>query len=521
MKAYSYVRWSSAKQTQGDSLRRQTELAKEYAKRHGLTLDETSRVDPGMSAFTGKNAIEGELGSFLRNIDEGKIETPCYLLVEALDRITRAQIDDALSFFLSIIKRGVTIVTLQNEQKFSSETIKSDNGIGLIIAITMLVAGHEDSKKRGQRVKAAWDNKREQQKTGVIASAKGPSWLKLSPKREWQVIERKAEIVRKIFALALDGWGSMRIASHLNEQNVPTLSHAEFWTHGNVGALLKQPAVHGEWRQTHGDAVNPNYYPAVISKETFDAVQSGRIGRRGKGGAHQEASNLFAGMTYCAYCGGRTRYSVSGAKSNRTPYLRCLNATSKGGCTASGMPYSLMEVSILHRLINVQKRSLNPVRIEREQEGRIAALEEKLTTLNQNIEKLVELSLTLPNVSAVTTRLQRAQDEADACKAELNQARGAPISVEELEAHEDLFRDLLRTKDEKLREQVRVAIRRQLAKIEIAPHMDEIAFELINVEKLTKNGKYEWSENPIHAAILTYAGGSVRAVECTHVSSMA
>jgi DNA invertase Pin-like site-specific DNA recombinase len=48
--AYSYVRFSTADQASGDSIRRQREAALGYAARHGLTLDETYR-DPGLTAM--------------------------------------------------------------------------------------------------------------------------------------------------------------------------------------------------------------------------------------------------------------------------------------------------------------------------------------------------------------------------------------------------------------------------------------------------------------------------------------
>ncbi len=54
-KAYSYLRFSTPEQMQGDSFRRQTQLAQSYAERHGLVLDEQLAFeDLGMSAYKGK-----------------------------------------------------------------------------------------------------------------------------------------------------------------------------------------------------------------------------------------------------------------------------------------------------------------------------------------------------------------------------------------------------------------------------------------------------------------------------------
>ena len=40
-RCYSYIRFSTSEQLKGDSLRRQLELTREYADKHGLVLDES------------------------------------------------------------------------------------------------------------------------------------------------------------------------------------------------------------------------------------------------------------------------------------------------------------------------------------------------------------------------------------------------------------------------------------------------------------------------------------------------
>ena len=50
-KAYSYLRFSTPGQLEGDSLRRQTEAARAYAERHGLELSDLSYRDLGKSAI--------------------------------------------------------------------------------------------------------------------------------------------------------------------------------------------------------------------------------------------------------------------------------------------------------------------------------------------------------------------------------------------------------------------------------------------------------------------------------------
>jgi hypothetical protein len=58
--AYSYVRFSHPSQLEGDSLRRQTERAADYCRRHGLTLDTALTLrDLGCPRSTGRTPRSG------------------------------------------------------------------------------------------------------------------------------------------------------------------------------------------------------------------------------------------------------------------------------------------------------------------------------------------------------------------------------------------------------------------------------------------------------------------------------
>lgn len=97
-KAYSYTRFSTPEQGQGDSLRRQTAAAREYATKNQLDLDEELTFhDPGMSAYRGRNAETGALGTFLEAVRDKIIPLGSYLLVESLDRISRQTVRLAMT----------------------------------------------------------------------------------------------------------------------------------------------------------------------------------------------------------------------------------------------------------------------------------------------------------------------------------------------------------------------------------------------------------------------------------------
>src|SRR4051812_945485 len=95
-KAYSYIRFSTPEQRKGDSLERQTDKASNYAAEHGLELDtELNLTDLGVSGYRLKNAKVGALGLFMRAVEDGRVASGSYLLIENVDRLTRANMLDA------------------------------------------------------------------------------------------------------------------------------------------------------------------------------------------------------------------------------------------------------------------------------------------------------------------------------------------------------------------------------------------------------------------------------------------
>jgi len=65
-KFYSYIRWSSDKQSGGSRLVHHSTTAQEIAQEQDLELVEV--IDSGISAFKGKNASDGELGRFIDTV---------------------------------------------------------------------------------------------------------------------------------------------------------------------------------------------------------------------------------------------------------------------------------------------------------------------------------------------------------------------------------------------------------------------------------------------------------------------
>lgn len=151
-KLYSYVRFSSVKQREGNSLERQQDTALKIAARYNLELDTTAFHDLGMSAFKGKNAHEGKLSEFIKQIGV-KVPVGSWLVVENLDRISRDDAWSALDIFKSILSKGIVVVTGMDEKVYKYADVKN-NPTDLIISLLMFTRAHDESLTKKNRVEA-------------------------------------------------------------------------------------------------------------------------------------------------------------------------------------------------------------------------------------------------------------------------------------------------------------------------------------------------------------------------------
>lgn len=131
--AYSYLRFSTPEQSQGDSFRRQKTKALEYAETHDLKLAPLSFNDLGVSAYRGNNR-DAALGAFVAAVEGGKIKPGCFLLVESLDRLSRDYAIDALGQLKEIVSLGVTVVTLVDGREYTEKALREDS-MSLMISL--------------------------------------------------------------------------------------------------------------------------------------------------------------------------------------------------------------------------------------------------------------------------------------------------------------------------------------------------------------------------------------------------
>jgi len=188
-----------------------------------------------------------------------------------------------------------------------------------------------------------------------------PGWLAVREDRLGFVyLPDRAEVVRRIFELAIGGVGAHVIAKLLNEDGVPPFGASPKWDRCAIDAVLRNRATVGDYQPKRfangvkrGVAVGPavpNYYPAIIDEGTFQAVQlARRQNRMSRPVAGRNLANIFDGLTTCAYCGNEM---ILRSNSDNTRSLVCSKDVDGDGCTRTAWNYSDFEANVLQFLVH-------------------------------------------------------------------------------------------------------------------------------------------------------------------------
>lgn len=442
VRAYSYIRFSTPEQARGDSLRRQLDASVAYAEQHGLVLDDQLKLrDLGVSAFRRANVEKGKLGAFIQAVEAGLVLPGSYLLVESLDRLSRAEVLAALTTFTNLINLGITIVTLMDGREYSKESLSGGGSMELIFSLIVMSRAHEESAAKSDRRRTTWNQqKRAAASAGHKITKKLPFWLSLpDPSGEFVVIEEAAAVVRRVFELASAGLGYHKIAQALNADGVPSPASRSYttdqkyegnprtWSTSSIGHLLRNESVIGnlvmpEATLKAGEAPVPNrlngYYPRIIDEALFYAIQGKRPAPKGKSSSLK--TNLFTGLLFCGYCSGPMQVDTNTKNQHRTSRIICQRKRRGLPCQAKTWRYEQFEEQFFTFITEVslesvtQKKSDDSALVLRVESlrGRLAKVEEALV----NIVKFIEDN---PPSATIGKQLEARENEQAELTAEL------------------------------------------------------------------------------------------------------
>ena len=177
--AFSYTRVSTGRQaSDGGGLERQSDDAQLWCERNGYALDtDLDLSDAGASAFKGDH-LEGALGRFLQMARDGRLPKESVLLVEAIDRLSRLEaLDGLMDVCGALIRSGVAIHTLEDDQTYSRQTLAED-GTKLIVLVVKAQAAHDYSRRLSRRIVKSWEQTVEKQRQGVVVRGNhSPFWI--------------------------------------------------------------------------------------------------------------------------------------------------------------------------------------------------------------------------------------------------------------------------------------------------------------------------------------------------------
>lgn len=397
---YSYARWSSDGQTDGDSLRRQTQLAQNWCAARGLTVTDSAR-DEGISAWNGKNRGDGTgLSRLLKLVRPGD-----FLLVEDNDRLSRQDWLTHMNFLRDITVKGVTVVTLSNGNEIDAERFKNDPGC-FLPAVLSAHLGHSENEKKSQRIKESWQARYAKLAKGQPANLRLPCWLAWDKEADKPVlVEYNATVIRKMFSLALTGLGCQTIARRLHKEEAKLIVKGK---RRERRLTLSAPYV---WRTLRSKLAigygvyvqppQPGVYPAVVDEQTFYAVQQ-RLDTNKHQTARRATStpSLFTGIAFCSKCGGTLCRFTQCRNGKSYQYLVCSDTLHKHGqCGMTGMRYDALETTFLHLLSQTdlvrQAMSEKPLAVP----TRLDSLSGQLADSKRQITKLMTLIKDDPNPS--------------------------------------------------------------------------------------------------------------------------
>ncbi len=423
-RVYSYLRFSDPRQASGSSADRQLQYAQSWAAARELELDQSlSLKDEGLSAYHQRHVKQGALGAFLRAVDDGRIPEGSVLIVEGLDRLSRAEPIQAQAQLAQIINAGLTVVTASDGREYNRASLKAQP-MDLVYSLLVMIRAHEESDTKSKRVKAAIRRHCEGwvagSYRGLVRNGKDPQWLRWNGEA-WEFIPERHEAVLAALALYRQGVGATRAVKILREQGHMLTD----W--GIAGQqlyrLVRLPALRGVKRVSVDgeDYLLEEYYPRVLSDEEFSELQelaSQRYRRRGKGDIVGIVTGI--GITTCGYCGTAlvaqnlmSRAKSDGSLEDGHRRLHCTSYSKNYGCSAGGscsvVPVERALLSYCSDQMNLQ-RLFEPADDVQSTMMRLIAARRAIQETERQIQRITEALLADDSSSPPLTFLRKARE---------------------------------------------------------------------------------------------------------------
>ncbi|MBO9352918.1 recombinase family protein [Bordetella petrii] len=425
---YSYLRFSDPKQAAGSSVDRQLEYAKRWAAEHGMELDSSlSLRDEGLSAFHQRHVKQGALGVFLRAVEDGQIPVGSVLVVEGLDRLSRAEPIQAQAQLAQIVNAGITVVTASDGREYNREGLKRQP-MDLVYSLLVMIRAHEESETKSKRVKAAIRRQCQGWIAGTwrgqVNNGRDPHWVRMVD-GQYELVPERVAALRLGISLFRDGIGALRIMRELTERGLKLTNGGNLSTHF-YKTIHNRTLVGDKTLELDGETFRlSGYYPPIMSDSEFAELQQ-LAARRGLRKGRGEITGFVTGLkiTYCGYCGNAVVAQNTMGRRRRSdgmPYpghrrAMCVGNSHNLGCPVPG---SCSIVPIEGAIMNFCADQMNLSRLaegtsrEAELVARLAKLRTHVGDLDIQLSRITEAILNGDGTAPAAFRRKATELEAD------------------------------------------------------------------------------------------------------------
>ena len=415
-----YCRLSRDDELAGDSnsIVNQKAILSKYAKENGFK-NTLFFVDDG---YSGTNFNRPSWSELLERIENGEVAT---LIVKDMSRLGRDYLKVGFYTEVLFVEKGVRFIAINNG-------IDSANQQDSDFTPFLNIINEWYAKDTSKKIRAVMKSKGE---AGEHLCTNPPYGYMKDPdnRKRWIVDREAAEVVKRIFALCLDGYGPSQIARILKADKVitPTIHFQQTgraarntppdnlydWDNKTVACILERPEYQGHtvnfktYKQSYKSkktCYNPeekwlvfeNTHEAIIDTDTWARVQELRKNKRRP--TRTGKTNMFSGIVRCADCGEKLYYCTSKNFEARQDHFVCSTSRLKGKevCPTHFIRAVVLEQGVLaHMRMTIacvanheeQFRKAMGAKQKAEARKELAAKRRQLTQADRRIEELDRL----------------------------------------------------------------------------------------------------------------------------------
>jgi site-specific DNA recombinase len=317
-----YTRISQDPSGEQTATRRQESACRSYAAARGWDVERVFE-DVDVSAYSGIERPAYE--EMLEGLSSGVVEG---VLVWKLDRLVRRTAEFE-RFWAVCEAAGARLASV-------TEALDSSTEIGLAIIRVLVTFATLESATKGERMRAKFEEMARAGKPGRI------NHRVFGLDRTWtNVIPEEAALVREAAQRMIAGEGLTDVCRDWNRRGLSTPT-GNPWSSSALGQLLYNPRLVGD-RRHRGEVVARGTWPAILERETFEALLAAKVSRRHV--LPHRRNYLLTGLLVCGRCGGR----VGGSRrtDNRSTIYRC--RPFPYGCAGTAAKASTLEGWVAER----------------------------------------------------------------------------------------------------------------------------------------------------------------------------